>query len=41
VNRDGGVEDLPIQGVVPVWEEQHKERWSGRDVKGKAKRMKK
>ena len=34
------VEDLPIQGLVPVWEE-HKERWCGRDVKGKAKRMKK
>jgi len=35
------VEDLPIQGLVPVWEEQHKGRWCGRDVKGKAKRMKK
>ena len=35
------VEDLPIQELAPVWEEQHKKRWCGRDVLAKEKRMKK
>jgi len=44
-NKEGtvvdDVEDLPIQELAPVWEEQHKERWCGRDVQEKAKRRKK
>ena len=35
------VEDLPIQELAPVWEEQHKERWCGRDVRAKERRRKK
>ena len=44
-NKEGtvvdDVEDLPIQELAPVWEEQHKERWCGRDVQENAKRRKK